>query len=264
MLEASKKVQKLTTATGEAGFSHFQFASDSLAHTLSTVNEDLPQLPQTPERPPAPKACNCRVTRIGVRIGLVVLIAVVITTALVCYFKKRPLMPYGGLFFPARLELQMEGFRQGDPKWRDDQLGWSDGTLGAEGCAVASTAMVLNSYGVKTDPQQLNWYLGANAGYTDQGWLYWERAADLAPDRVRHVYEDLPSYFLIDWNLLRGNPVIVRLRLSGGMTHFVVIAGKQGFDYLIRDPGAGASRGCYPLRELGSKIEALRYYQKLK
>ena len=36
--------------------------------------------------------------------------------------------------------------------------------------------------------------------YTEQGWLYWDRAAWFAPDRVRHVYEDLPSYQLIDSN----------------------------------------------------------------
>ncbi len=42
------------------------------------------------------------------------------------------------------------------------------------------------------------------------------------------------------------------------------VAGKSGFDYLTRDPGAGASKGLYPLRELHSKIEGLRYYEKLK
>ena len=61
----------------------------------------------------------------------------------------------------------------------------------------------------------------------------------------------------------RGNPVIVRLRLPSGITHFVVIAGKKGFDYLTRDPGAGAAKGLYPLREFGSKIEALRFYERL-
>jgi hypothetical protein len=53
------------------------------------------------------------------------------------------------------------------------------------------------------------------------------------------------------------------VRFPSGITHFVVIAGKDGFDYLIRDPGAGASKGLYPLRELGSNIEALRYYERL-
>jgi len=55
----------------------------------------------------------------------------------------------------------------------------------------------------------------------------------------------------------------VRVRLANGITHFVVIAGKDGFDYLIRDPGAGSAKGLYPLRELGSDIEALRFYQPI-
>jgi Peptidase_C39 like family len=178
---------------------------------------------------------------------------------------KRPLSPRGGRYFFTRVELAVPSFRQGDEKWSDDALGGveENGTLGSTGCAVAATAMVFQSYGIKVDPQQLNWFLTDTSGYTEQGWLYWERAAWWAPERVRHVYEDLPSYQLIDSNLARGNPVIVRVRFSSGVTHFVVIAGKEGFDYLIRDPGAGASKGLYPLRELGSDIEALRFYEKI-
>ena len=157
----------------------------------------------------------------------------------------------------------MPSFRQGDERWRDDPLGGvsENGTMGEAGCAVAAAAMVFEFYGIETDPQQLNWFLTSVGGYTDQGWLYWDRAAWWAPDRVRHIYEDLPSYDLIDSNLAHGNPVIVRVRFSNGITHFVVIAGKDGFDYLIRDPGAGAAKGYYPLRELGSDIEALRFYK---
>jgi len=53
------------------------------------------------------------------------------------------------------------------------------------------------------------------------------------------------------------------VRLRSGVTHFVVIAGKDGFDYLVRDPGAGSAKGFYPLRELGSDIEALRFYEPI-
>ncbi len=159
----------------------------------------------------------------------------------------------------------MPSFRQSDERWSDDPLGGvpDNGTLGGQGCAVAAAAMVFKFYGIETDPQQLNWFLTAVDGYTDRGWLYWDRAAWLAPTRVRHVYEDLPSYQLIDSNLAHGNPVIVRVRLASGITHFVVVAGKDGFDYLVRDPGGGAAKGFYPLRELHSDIEALRFYQPL-
>ena len=66
-----------------------------------------------------------------------------------------------------------------------------NGTLGGEGCAVASAAMVFQVPGAETDPQQLNWFLTDDGGYTEQGWLYWDRAAWSRPSRA-HVYEDLP------------------------------------------------------------------------
>ncbi len=177
--------------------------------------------------------------------------------------RKGKIEPSGGRYFFTRVELDVPAFRQGDERWRGDLLGPTENTLGAEGCAVASAAMVLASYGIDTDPQRLNAYLQTHDGYTPQGWLYWEKAAELGAGHVRHAYEDLPSYELIDANLARGNPVIVRLRLPSGITHFVVIAGKDGFDYLTRDPGSGAAKGLYPLRDFGSPIEALRFYEKL-
>ena len=177
--------------------------------------------------------------------------------------QKQKIDASGGCYFFSRVEIPVPQFRQGDERWRGDFLGPTHNTLGAEGCALTSAAMVLASYGIDTDPKRLNAFLQTNEGYTPQGWIYWEKAAEFAPGKVRHAYEDLPTYHLIDTNLRAGNPVIVRLRYPHGVTHFVVIAGKDGFDYLTRDPGAGASKGLYPLREFGSKIEALRFYTKL-
>jgi len=175
----------------------------------------------------------------------------------------KPLPSQGGIYWPGRLELAVPSFAQGDPRWAKAPLGSTPGTLHAEGCAVASAAMVLASYGIDTDPGRLNRFLTQHEGFTPQGWLYWEKAAEFTPGRCEKAYEDDPSFARIDGNLLRGNPVIVRVRFPGGLTHFVVIAGKEGWNYLIRDPGAGASRGLYPLNELAPGIEALRYYRKL-
>ena len=175
----------------------------------------------------------------------------------------RKLAPSGGLYFFARVELPVPQFRQGDSQWRDDYLGGTPGTLGAEGCAVTSAAMVLKGYGIDTDPQRLNWFLTTHEGYEGAGWIRWEKAAEFVPGQIEKAYEDLPSFWLIDSNLLRGNPCIVRLRFPSGTTHFVVIVGKLGFDYLIRDPGAGSAKGVYPLRELTRQIEALRFYRRL-
>ncbi|MGB8466069.1 MAG: C39 family peptidase [Terrimicrobiaceae bacterium] len=180
--------------------------------------------------------------------------------------KERPVGASGGLYFPGRLELYVPQFFQSDPRWGGDPLGATPGSLAAEGCAVASAAMTLASYGVDVDPGRLNKFLTAlPGGYTPQGWLYWEKAAEFDSgftSRLLPHYESLPSYFLIDRNLLDKNPVIARLRYSNGTTHFVVICGKEGFDYLVRDPGRGGEKGVYPLKQFGSGIEAIRFYRK--
>jgi hypothetical protein len=209
-----------------------------------------------------------KVTTLKRHLPLIICLLVLLSGAVAVYVDwtwKRKLSPHGGRYFFHRVTLAVPSFWQGDEKWSDDPLGGvaNNGTLGGQGCAVAAAAMVFKFYGIETDPQQLNWFLTSVDGYTDRGWIYWDRAAWFAPDRVRHVYEDLASYQLIDSNLDRGNPVIVRVRLRSGVTHFVVIAGKDGFDYLVRDPGAGSTKGLYPLRELGSKIEGLRFYEPL-
>ena len=179
-------------------------------------------------------------------------------------YGKRPLPPAGGRFFFTRTELPVPLFLQGDDHWANDHLGTSPHTMAQVGCAVSSAAMVMKFYGLDTDPGRLNNFLLATNGYDENNDLRWEGPTALAPDRVKHVYEDLPSYHLIDSNLSRGNPVIVRLNLPSGWTHFVVIMGKQGFNYLIRDPSkAGLRKGVYPLKELNSKIYALRFYEKL-
>jgi hypothetical protein len=178
------------------------------------------------------------------------------------YFWPHQIVSSGGLYLPYRLRLAVPRFAQADERWANDSLAGTQGTMAAEGCAVSSAAMVLAFYGLELDPGQLNQFLINHDGFTAEGWLRWEKAADFTPGKAKKVYEDLPSFFLIDSNLLRGNPVIIRLRLSGGVTHFVVIVGKRGFHYLIQDPGSGGEQGVYRLDELTEKIEALRFYQK--
>ena len=179
--------------------------------------------------------------------------------------KQKGLPPSGGKFFSNRVVIPVPGFAQSDPRWAGDPLGPSTtDTLSSAGCAVASCAMILASYGVDTDPQRLNDWLKQNHGFTEQAWLEWKVAAQLSPEKVKFIYEDDPSFHEIDSNLEEGNPVIVRLRYPSGITHFVVVCGKDGYDYLITDPGRRAKDGVYPLKEVGSKIEALRYYRPVK
>lgn len=181
------------------------------------------------------------------------------------WLEKAPTSSSGGLYFFVNPAIDVPAFAQADKRWGADNLGATEGTMAAEGCAVASAAMTLAAHGMDVDPGRLNTFLQQTpGGYTPNGWIYWEKAVEFDPgfvDRLLPHYEDAPSHFLIDWNLMQGNPVIARLRYPNGITHFVVICGKQGFDYLIRDPGQAYDRGIYPLKDFGSPIEAIRFYK---
>jgi hypothetical protein len=199
----------------------------------------------------------------GIYLVVGILGVIVVLSAWSYYTGTRKIASAGGMYFFSTLVLPVQRFAQNDPRWADDELGPAPSTMGEEGCAVSSAAMVLAYYGQDIDPGRLNAFLSESDGYTPQGWLYWEKAADYHPGLARHAYEDLPSYYLIDSNLERGNPVIIRIHLQNGVTHFVVIVGKAGFDYLIQDPASGGVNGVYPLRQLAPEIEALRFYEKL-
>jgi hypothetical protein len=195
--------------------------------------------------------------------GITALVAIGMIFLFALWAWPRHIGGAGGFPVPGEILISVPQFLQGDPRWSHDRLGDTPGTLGGEGCAVSSASMVLGHYGMSIDPRRLNRFLREHNGYEGKGWLRWESAADFTPGLVEKAYEDLPSFLRIDWNLLHGNPVIVRIRRPDGITHFVVIVGKRGLDYLIRDPAGSGGGRVYPFRELGVPIEALRYYRRL-
>ncbi len=195
------------------------------------------------------------------RVALGAVFGVALACAAFFWCRTAVLPARGGLYFPWRVQIAVPGFAQADPRWGLQFLGATQSTLAAEGCAVTSAAMVLAYHGMDVDPLRLNAFLTQNNGYTERGWLYWEVAAEYVLGRVWHAYEDLPSYRLLDANLWRGNPVIVRIRPGGRGTHFVVVVGKSGWEYLAQDPGSGGR--LVLLSSFGSRIEALRFYERL-
>ena len=170
----------------------------------------------------------------------------------------------GGRYFDGRVEIPVPAFGQDDPRWSDARLGPSTDTLGDEGCAVTSAAMVAAFYGIKTDPQQLNAFLTRTGGFTDDGLIHWRRVPSIAPAHFELAYNGGPSYELIDSNLLARNPVIALIPLPDGGYHFVVIVGKEGEDYLIRDPAASPLRRAYHLRDLTDRIAGLVFFRAMR
>lgn len=168
----------------------------------------------------------------------------------------------GGVPFLRERLISVAHFSQADGRWSGDALGGTASSLGAEGCAVTCAAMVLRYHGFESDPGMLNRWLTLNGGYTAQGWIHWEKAAELTDGLLEHAYEAAPSYRWMDGEILRGNPVIVRVRRVGAMnTHFVVIVGKNGRRYVVADPAERTLERRY-LDEIAPDIEALRFYRR--
>lgn len=184
------------------------------------------------------------------------------------YFQKGPVGASDGLPFFGKMVLPVPHFAQTDPRWGEKSLGGESGeTLAEAGCAVASAAMVLAYRGVDVDPDRLNIFLKAiPGGYTRQGWIEWYKAAEYDPRLTAQLlphYEAAPSRFYLDWNLICGNPVIVRLKSRNRWrsNHFMVVVGKKGRDYLVQDPGVNDSQGVYPLKNYCPWIDAIRFYK---
>jgi hypothetical protein len=166
----------------------------------------------------------------------------------------------GGRYFDRRVEIPVPAFAQDDPRWSNVRLGPSSDTLGDEGCAVTSAAMVIAFYGIKTDPLQLNNFLTRAGGLSEDGLIEWSRVPAIAPAYLKLSYNGNASYELIDTNLLERHPVIAFIRLPDGGYHFVVIVGKEGHNYLIRDPAASPVRRPYPLSELTDRIQGVCFF----
>ncbi|NJO17577.1 MAG: hypothetical protein HC877_18120 [Thioploca sp.] len=133
-------------------------------------------------------------------------------------------------------------YLQNDPRWKNDRIGGSQQTLGAVGCTICCVSMALAHYGIDLPPPQLNELLKANNGYTSQGWLKWQTVSQLTSSQIDFMIADQPQTALIDAALRLSQPVIAKILLYGIFPHWVLIVGKNGPDYLIKDPlGDGKS-----------------------
>lgn len=128
-------------------------------------------------------------------------------------------------------------FSQQDPRWANKFLDNSPYTIGAYGCALTSVTMVVNYYGIDTDPNRLNDALTDIGGIDSAGILYWDKVPEVCDKRVTWVGRiDLPTWDKIDSELNKAYPVIAEVTATGISQHFIVVWGKEGNDYYFYDP----------------------------
>ena len=125
---------------------------------------------------------------------------------------------------------------QQDIRWSLYTLGTSrTETVGSSGCAIASVVMMLNYYGISTDPGLLNVWLTNNGGYAFDDNILWSTIDTYSNGRVIFTEWLGPDLNLITSEIDAGRPVIAEVRL-GGNQHFVILTGYDANGYIINDP----------------------------
>ena len=133
---------------------------------------------------------------------------------------------------------------QQDPKWKSEVLGFGDpeDTIGYVGCALTSVAILLSGHGYSETPKTLNQKLKNVQGFVSAA-IRWGSVSQVYPNvtvRSNITCTTSPAPLeLIDAAIAAGQPAIVQVDsspASGIQTHWVVLYGKKGDDYLMLDP----------------------------
>ena len=139
--------------------------------------------------------------------------------------------------------LDVPLFSQRDERWKTERLG-ADTTIGADGCLLTSTAMLLAYWDRDIDPKRLNSAMKQVGGYSGNLWI-WDKLTKIYPD----IQLDQSAWIVsrgerllsaIDALLSAGVPVLAQTDYNPNTTyvdqHWVLIVGRQGEDYIINDP----------------------------
>jgi hypothetical protein len=153
-------------------------------------------------------------------------------------------------------------YLQADPQWAHDKIGGSGEELRAVGCTNCCLCMALAQHGIAITPAELNRKLIQADGYTERGWIKWDAVEDVSQKRVRIDIPEKPTHRDIDQALATGNPVLVKIVYRPGVLHWVLLVGREGREYLMKDPlGDGKNLGL--LSVYNSAILSVRIVTKL-
>ncbi len=152
-------------------------------------------------------------------------------------------------------------YLQGDSRWAAETIGGSGESIGRVGCTLCSVAMAVSDLGMEIEPPVLNQKLIEGSGYTERGWMIWGAVAPATDSFAEVVYCNEPTHRRIDECIQRGEFPIVKIFLPGPIPHWVVVVGKEGNEYLVKDP-AEKSRKIVKLSDCGAHIYSLRYVRK--
>lgn len=139
--------------------------------------------------------------------------------------------------------LDIAPLAQGDPRWKDIQLGTSSSTIGSHGCLITDTTMMCRFFGINLDPAGMNAWLKANGGYQNKNLFYWPVLNKLDQRITFNKRYEYAALDKIDEQLRAGKPAIVNVDMVPSTPaldeHWVLVIGKVAGSYIINDPWYG-------------------------
>lgn len=174
------------------------------------------------------------------------------------------------LQLPAQTQLAVARFTLGDaatylqtdPRWADERNPGSGERLRSVGCTLCCLSMALAYHGIDLPPLVLNRRLAETGGYTENGWVKWVAVEKVASGKIDIALPQNPTHADLDAALRAGSPVLVKVFLAPGVQHWVLLVGRDGKDYLMKDP-LGDGHSITPLSALRSDIYSVRIVRKL-
>nr|MDA3843055.1 hypothetical protein [Candidatus Kapabacteria bacterium] len=79
--------------------------------------------------------------------------------------------------------------------------------------------------------------------------------------KVKIEVSNAPTFAQIDEALKRNRPIIVKIKLWGSVVHWVLIVGKSGKEYLVKDP-LGDGEDLELLSDIADKFYSIRIVRK--
>ena len=147
-----------------------------------------------------------------------------------------PIPASGGEFFQNILTISTPVYWQDDTRWRDDKIGGSNERIGDVGCTLCCLAMALDHFGVAFTPNELNTALKSASGYTWRGLIKWDAITKITSGKVTVDVVSNPSHRILDAALRNNQLILAKVKLNTAIYHWVLVAGKEGTNYMIRDP----------------------------
>lgn len=177
--------------------------------------------------------------------------------------QQGPVLPPAGGLATQVVLFAREIHLQTDPRWAEERIGGSGEPMAAVGCTVCCISMALAEHGVSVLPGELNNWLREHGGYTRKGWVKWEKVTEFSHGRVAVHIPQTQSLAEMDAAIARGNPVAVKVLLAGGVPHWVLVVGKQGQEYLVKDP-LGSGNKLDLLSRFPGGVRAVRVFSKVR